>query len=628
MSIMPSLGTATSGINAFQNGLTVVSDNIANTDTIAFKENDILFSEMISQFSHLGHPNLHTGNGAQADIVRAPFKQGAFEQTGNNLDLTIEGAGFFQLKSPQDSPITFYSRAGAFNVDKDGFIVNVDGLQLQGAKVTLGADGKPIAGANTAEAINITTIFSPPKATTTVNASVNLFAGDPDPLTFVNGVAPSDPQDIEAGNLFMNGVDLGDIPAGVEALIEAINGAEILTGVHADEENIDFLKLTNANGGPIVVSFANSAIASQTGLSNGNFQGHGGKILTGTVTAADDPVTGATNFVRGAGTRFKTELRPGDRIVLGNESYTVKSIASDTELTTIEEVTPELQAETVKGSVRNATFSTPVTVFDSTGAAHTVNLRFVKLAPFLDTGEDPLTGEEVTTVKSQWGWSAVVGKDDNVIIPPALVAFEEVQANGIMTFTSDGLLDQENLPIPNPTLTGFNFKAPLTSIALPAPNQQIEFNFNGLQLDGSDATTQFGSSPSTIVNQSQNGHSEGVVMANTLSVDGRGIISGLFTNGTSLELAQLLLTTFPDEDGLHRVGGNSYIETTASGAPLVAGALTGGRGKIRAGGIESSTVDLTKQFVKLITYQRGFQANSRVITTTDEMIQEIVNLKR
>lgn len=629
MSIMPSLGTATSGINAFQNGITVVSDNIANADTIAFKENDILFSEMISQFVHTGGPRFHTGDGATVEAIRAPFKQGTKDLTGNSLDLMIEGSGFFELKSPTDSPISFYSRAGAFNIDKDGFVVNPAGLQLQGAAIN------PLtgtAGGGAVAAINLSNIFSPPKQTANVFSTINLFAGEADPFTFVNGIIPTavTPTDITTGSIFINGIDLaqfGDIPATVDDLIVAINSEAMvaLTGVRADETSGEFLKLSSINGGPIVIKLDTDVdpdIAAKTGLQNGFAQGKGGSILTGTVTAE----SGQT-VITGAGTRFKTELRPGDIIVLGDKGYTVDYIESDTQLRVTEDIIPDLAGQSTIASVRGATFASPVTVFDSTGAAHSINLTFIKLAPFVETVTDPVTGLDVTTVKSQWGWSAIVSKNDNAIKTGDSVAFDEVQATGVMTFTSDGLLDVNNLPFQ--TSNGFNFKAPPTSIALPAQDQQIAFNFGGVRIDGSDATTQFGGgATSTIVKQSQDGHSEGALMKGNLTVDGNGIITGLFTNGTSIGLAQLLLSTFPNEDGLVRVGGNAYIQTTASGAPVLATAGSGGRGKVVSGALENSTVDLTKQFVKLITYQRGFQANSRVITTSDEMIQEIINLKR
>jgi flagellar hook protein FlgE len=618
MSIIPSLGTATTGINAFQNGLTVISDNIANTDTTAFKENDILFSELISQFTQVGGARYQTGRGALVDIVRAPFKQGALEQTGNNLDLAIEGDGFFMLKDPLEAPIPFFSRAGAFHVDSKGFLANTNGLLLQGSTVTVDpVTGKATAGA-AAGAIDLSKVIALPKATTKINATLNLFSGEPDPATNLDGLIPAPPGDIVGGTFSINGVDLGDITAGVDNLITAINAASTTTGVQADEDSLDFLKLTNLNGGPIVISLNSDAdpdIFDKTGLQNGSFQSDGGKILTGTVTGSGG--AGEAKIAIGEDSKFKTELRAGDIIVLGNKGYIVQSIESDTQLTVTEDIDSDLVGLTAPASVRNATFSSPVTVFDSLGVDHLINVSFIKLAPVVTSVEDPSTGIVTTTsVKNQWGWSAIVGKNDN-----KNGAFDQVQATGVMTFTSAGLLDPKTPVTSNFTTGGFDFKGGA------ALNQQIAFNFLGTKADGSDGATQFGTlSASAVIKQTQDGESAGVLQ--TLSVDSQGVINGLFTNGTTQALAQLLLATFPNNDGLVRVGGNSYIQSKESGDPLLAAAGSGGRGKITSNALEVSNVDLTKQFVKLITYQRGFQANSRVIVTSDEVIQEIVNLKR
>jgi len=624
MSIIPSLGTGTSGINAFQNGLTVVSDNIANTDTTAFKENDILFSELISQFSQCGGARYQTGRGTLVDIVRAPFKQGEIEHTNNKLDLAIDGSGFFMLKSPGESPIPFFSRAGAFHLDSKGFLVNPDGLQLQGTTVTVDpATGKVTAGAS-AGPIDLSKRIAPPKSTTEVKSTLNLFAGEPDPNTFLNGVIPSAPDDIFGGTFSINGLDLGDISGGVDNLIAAINSFTEITGVHADEDSFDFLKLTNPSGGPIIISLdvnADPDIVAKTGLQSGSSQGNGGKILTGTVTASGVP--GEEKVAIGADTKFKTELVPGDMLVLGDKGYIVQSIESDTQLTVTEELNTVLIGVTLSASGRNATFSSPVTVFDSLGAAHLIQVSFIKMAPLSTT--DPTTN--VTTVMNQWGWNAVVSKNDNGNVDSNGASFDQVQATGVMTFGSDGLLDPQALVTQNFTTIGFDFKAPTEFKGSPAQNQAITFDFLGVRADHSDGVTQFGGGTgSTVIKQTQNGFSEGVLQ--NLSIDSKGFINGIFTNGTTQSLAQLLLSTFPNEDGLIRVGGNNYIQSMVSGDPVLAAAGSGGRGTITSNALEVSNVDLTKQFVKLITYQRGFQANSKVIMTSDEVIQEIVNLKR
>jgi len=111
-------------------------------------------------------------------------------------------------------------------------------------------------------------------------------------------------------------------------------------------------------------------------------------------------------------------------------------------------------------------------------------------------------------------------------------------------------------------------------------------------------------------------------------VDSSGVITGTTAGGQSISLAQLALASFPNVDGLEKFKGNTFIGFTASGEPSIGAAGTGGRGTIAGASLEQSNVDMAQEFVRLITAQRAYQANSRVITTTDELYQDSLNMKR
>ncbi len=113
-----------------------------------------------------------------------------------------------------------------------------------------------------------------------------------------------------------------------------------------------------------------------------------------------------------------------------------------------------------------------------------------------------------------------------------------------------------------------------------------------------------------------------------ISVGSDGNVTGVFSNGQRRVLAQVAVADFASVEGLDRAGQNLWIATDDSGQPLIGAAESGGRGSIVAGALEQSNVDLGQEFVDLIAFQRGFQANSRVISTADEMYAELVNLKR
>jgi flagellar hook protein FlgE len=139
------------------------------------------------------------------------------------------------------------------------------------------------------------------------------------------------------------------------------------------------------------------------------------------------------------------------------------------------------------------------------------------------------------------------------------------------------------------------------------------------------AITQFGSA-SNLTNQTQDGFTSGSFQ--TLSIDSGGRVVAQFSNGQTRTLAQVVLSRFTNPDGLTRSGENGFAETVDSGPPLAGAPTNNGLGRLISQTIEQSNVDLGKEFVDMIITQRAFQANSRTITTTDEMLSELINLKR
>ncbi|MGY1815454.1 flagellar hook protein FlgE [Blastococcus sp. SYSU D00820] len=137
--------------------------------------------------------------------------------------------------------------------------------------------------------------------------------------------------------------------------------------------------------------------------------------------------------------------------------------------------------------------------------------------------------------------------------------------------------------------------------------------------------TQYGSA-TTVTASDQDGYTAGVL--ETFSLGNDGTISGVFSNGEVKVLGQLALATFANPGGLEKAGSSTYRPANNSGVPLIGLAGTGGRGSLLAGALEMSNVDLSEEFTGLIVAQRGFQANSRVITSSDEVLQDLVNLKR
>ena len=140
-----------------------------------------------------------------------------------------------------------------------------------------------------------------------------------------------------------------------------------------------------------------------------------------------------------------------------------------------------------------------------------------------------------------------------------------------------------------------------------------------------DMSRQYGQ-PSQVDVRSRNGHTAGSL--EEIRFDGTGVITGVFSNGLTRVLAQVAVATFSNNGGLIRAGETVFEESRNSGLPQIGAAGTGDRGMMTPGTLEMSNVDLSEEFTSMIITQRGFQANSRIITTSDEMLQELVNLKR
>jgi flagellar hook protein FlgE len=242
-------------------------------------------------------------------------------------------------------------------------------------------------------------------------------------------------------------------------------------------------------------------------------------------------------------------------------------------------------------------FSTSVTVYDSLGGAHSTTVYFVK-----------------TAVPGEWDWHAMVDGGE-ITGGTAGVPFEG--ANGTLTFTTDGELDTEVTAASSWDFLGAT------------PAQVIGFDFGdsittdgGLGLDG---TTQFASASNTTA-LTQDGFASGSVASINISQD--GVITGSFTNGQRRTLGQVAVAEFTNVDGLLRAGEGLWVESRDSGVALVGAAGSGSRGAVLSGTLEQANVDIGREFVDLIAFQRGFQANSKIITTADEMYQELVNIKR
>jgi flagellar hook protein FlgE len=185
-----------------------------------------------------------------------------------------------------------------------------------------------------------------------------------------------------------------------------------------------------------------------------------------------------------------------------------------------------------------------------------------------------------------------------------------------------GVIDSSVTPATTTAVTGFSFDATTGKFSGTTP-ATVSFGGQNVSVDLS-ALTAFGGANTAVV-VSSDGSAMGSLASYSISPD--GTIQGVFTNGMKQPLGQIALATFNNPGGLNKVGNSEYSESVNSGHAQVGSAGTGSRGQLAAGELEGSNVDLAQEFSNLIIAQRGFEANSKVITTSDEVLQDLVNLK-
>ena len=242
-----------------------------------------------------------------------------------------------------------------------------------------------------------------------------------------------------------------------------------------------------------------------------------------------------------------------------------------------------------------STTATSITVFDSLGAPHSLDIYMNKLAD------------------NQWEYRVVASGDE---LNPTQPGQDVEVGSGLLFFSTDGALEtvSESQTISVDFLSA-------------TPGQVIDLDFGTSIADGGtglDGSTQF-SMPSGVSSQSQNGFSSGALSGISFAPD--GTVLGLYTNGRSVPVGQLQVAKFRATDALGRAGNNLWVETLESGPPALGAAGAGGRGQLTAGSVESSNVDLGEEMVSMIQHQRAFSANSRVIATADEMLSQLMLIK-
>lgn len=286
--------------------------------------------------------------------------------------------------------------------------------------------------------------------------------------------------------------------------------------------------------------------------------------------------------------------------------------------------TPIIPADPTQAEVQDGTWTVEYDIYDDFGNQHTLRVDFTRVANSPNT------------------WQANVNINPEAETPtPETVSVGGVQTAEGSTFTlqfsNDGTLQSVSnaaggLVNDGQLSTDVTFQVPEAAVpvdqetGLPGGPVTQTFTLNlGEAGSFTDSMTQFASQSSTKVFE-QDGHAMGYL--EDYRIDQSGTITGIYSNGTRRAIGQLALASFTNPRGLEKSGENNYLESINSGLADIGTSGTAGRGSVISGALEMSNVDLAEQFTDMITTQRGFQANARTVTTSDQMLQELLTLKR
>lgn len=243
-------------------------------------------------------------------------------------------------------------------------------------------------------------------------------------------------------------------------------------------------------------------------------------------------------------------------------------------------------------------FSAGLEIFDSLGSKHTIEVQFVKQSTTQDGGNE---WQMIIRVPEPAEINTTGEGPNNIVV-------------GTARFNNDGSLASYN-----PKTLNFS---PNNGAA---PNQQIKLSFG---TSGSNDGLVSSNSASTLTGQATDGYTSGNLKPDAIRVDDKGNILGEFTNGKTFAVAKIAMASVANNSGLEEIGGNLFKVTANSGAIVVGEAGTGGRGEMKTSALEMSNVDLSRSLTELIIIQRGYQANSKTISTSDQMLQTLIQLKQ
>ena len=573
---MPSFSVPLSGLTASSTALSTIANNLANLNTIGYKNQQVQFSDLFYQnlgSDGAGDP-IQQGAGAEVSSQPSDFTQGDVTSTGIETDVAINGNGFFVV---QQNGVQSYTRAGNFEVGTNNLLETADGQQVLGYQAVNGV-------VNTTQGLS----------------TLALGAGTSSPAVVTSNVTLT-------SNLNATAAD-GSTYSTQATIYDSLGAAHQITYTYtnADSPYVPAVSAQQATG---VLTMTALPDAAQTLVV-------GGQTYTFTTNA---PAAG-TNDIYIGGTVAETTANIVNAIN-GNYDDTAGT-ASPGGYGTGTSANGKATAVDVGNGVIDFTAATPGAAgfaASSAGNGSPNNLSWSAGA-----GANGVNAAAaVPAVVNTWTYAVTIPAADisGATAPVSL-------ASGTLVFNGDGTL--QSITPTNGTASTTNPTIDVPPTGNPQPvfadgANQLTYTWHVFDTNGNGIITQLAAANSTASIQ-QDGTSSGTL--ENFNIGSDGSITGAFSNGTTAVLGQIALASFADEQGLSRNGGNDFSPTLASGQPTIGAPTTGGLGTISGGALEQSNVDIATEFANLIVAQRSYEANARVVTTFDQVAQDTINLKQ
>lgn len=600
-----------SGLNASSKEMDVIANNVANVNTIGYKAGKTFFADVLSQSISGGSSgSMQVGRGVQVTEVGTLFGSGSFETTGNATDVAIDGDGFFMVNDADGA--SYYTRAGAFHLNSDGYLVDTNGYKLQGYNFFGSSTG-------TITDISLRNIQSAPEVTSTfsVGANLNSDTTTGDAYTTTQTVYDSLGDKHSLGITFRKTEENGYWSFqcaldGTDATAQSYNGFKF-------DSNGALSAIYTGTVGAVTVVEAADAATAVAAIDN-----------AGDLTAAD-----AITLTRGASASSWTVTTHANYPNMAITSANATTVNVDADGDGGADFHLTLGGVWDEGNTAqfNITIGPPaIGAVTVTEVAPTATATVNQPGQIYQTGTMTLTKTGTGVAASDWSITGAGGYTNATILSGSATAITlDLDGNGgtDVTLALTGTFDQNDTAAF--TLTHSTEATPvdlnITLAAIPTGATIGASNVITWDLAGTTALsiTQYAST-SVIKSLTNDGYASGLLKS--LSVEDDGTLSGFFTNGQTADLAQIVLADFDNPWGLKKMGSNLFAETVTSGSAIRNVPGASGMGNVASNSLEMSNTDVATEFINMITAQKAYSASARVITTQDQMLSELMNIKR